>query len=67
MDENYGGRIMNYFTVFMPWLAHELQRRGFKIEKMSENNKKKGVFVYQFNDSIELQEAINEILNNRKK
>lgn len=54
-----------YFTVFMPWLAQELQKRGFKIEKIAENTKRKGCSVYQFENTAELQEAIYEILNKK--
>ena len=60
------GENMLYYTIFMPWLARELQKRGFKLEKMVENTKRKGFMVYQFKDSVELQNTIYEILNSRK-
>lgn len=54
------------YTVYMPWLARELQFRGFKMIRVTESKKKPGFTVYQFIDSPELQLAIGEALKNRK-
>ena len=50
----------------MPWLARELQCRGFKIIRITESKNKPGFSVYQFVDTPELQSAIDNILKNRK-
>lgn len=54
------------YTIYMPWLARELQSRGFKIIRITESKNKPGFSVYQFVDTPELQFAIGNILRNRK-
>ena len=54
------------YTIYMPWLARELQCRGFKIIRITESKNKPGFSVYQFIDTPELQSAIDNILKNRK-
>ena len=39
-------------------MANYLINEGFKIKKISENKKKKGLNVFIFNGSIELKRAI---------
>lgn len=55
------------YTVYMPWLARSLQERGFKMIRVTESKKKPGMAVYQFLDSPELQMAIREIINLKKR
>ena len=54
------------YTVYMAWMARALQRRGFKIVRITENKNKPGYSVYQFIDSPELQGAINQIIKEKK-
>ena len=54
------------YTVYMAWMARALQRRGFKIVRITENKNKPGYSVYQFIDSPQLQNAINQIINEKK-
>ena len=54
------------YTIYMPWLARELQSCGFKIIRITESKNKPGFSVYQFIDTPELQSAIGNILKNRK-
>ena len=54
------------YTIYMPWLARELQHRGFKIVRITESKRKPGLSVYQFIDSPNLQASIDYILRNRK-
>lgn len=54
------------YTVYMPWLARELQHQGFKIIRITESKKKPGFSVYQFIDTPALQASLEEILRNRK-
>lgn len=55
------------YTVYMPWVARELQNRGFHISRITKHKTKPNVNVYQFVDSPELQAAIYDILKNRNK
>ena len=55
------------YTVYMPGLARSLQERGFKMIRVTESKKKPGMAVYQFLDSPELQMAIREIINLKKR
>lgn len=54
------------YTVYMPWMARALQRRGFKIIRITENKNKPGFSVYQFVDSPQLQAALSEIIQEKK-
>ena len=54
------------YTVYMPWLARALQIRGFKIVRVKPNKNNPEVAVYQFVDSVELQEAVYEIVKERR-
>lgn len=54
------------YTVYMSWMARALQRRGFKIIRVTENKNKPGYSVYQFIDSPALQLALNEIICEKK-
>ena len=54
------------YTVYMPWLARALQIRGFKIVQVIPNKNNPDVAVYQFTDSVALQEAIYEIVKKRR-
>ena len=54
------------YTVYMPWLARALQIRGFKIVRLKPNKNNPEVAVYQFVDSVALQEAIYEIVKERR-
>ena len=55
-----------FYTVYMAWLARALQRKGFKIIRITENKNKPGFSVYQFIDTPELQAALNTIINEKK-
>lgn len=55
------------YTIYMPWLARGLQERGFKMIRVTESKKNPGKAVYQFIDSPELQLAIRQIVNEKKR
>lgn len=57
---------MMLYTVYMAWLARALQRRGFKIVRITENKNKPGYSIYQFVDTPTLQQALSEILQEKK-
>jgi len=46
------------FTVFSKQLANKLCKQGFNIVQTDINNEKPWLYVYYFEDSEELQEAI---------
>lgn len=54
------------YTIYMPWLARALQIRGFKIVRVRPNKSNPERAVYQFVDSVELQEAVYEIVKDRR-
>lgn len=54
------------YTIYMPWLARALQIRGFKIVRVRPNKSNPERAVYQFIDSVELQEAVYEIVKDRR-
>ena len=57
---------MYYFTVYMPWLARELQKRGFELLDVQPNIHNPKRAVYKFENSGELQHAIFEITKHKK-
>lgn len=57
---------MNLYSVFMPDIAAELVSRGFKLIKTKPNLKKPQFLVYQFENTIEFQLALKEILKERR-
>lgn len=50
-------------TVFMPWVAVELRKQGFKIVKVKPNPKKPQFDCYDFEDTEEFRIAFSEITN----
>lgn len=52
---------MKEYTVYMPWIAVELRKRGFKIIKTVINEKKPQFDAYVFDNTDELQQAMSEI------
>ena len=48
----------NYYIVYMPRVAAALRTLGFKIEKVTPNEKKPQYDVYWFKNSAELQDAM---------
>ena len=57
---------MNTYGVHRGAIAHELMKRGFQLLKVEPNKKKPQFSVYHFEDSLEFQLALTEILNNWK-
>lgn len=55
-----------YYTVFMPWLARALQKRGFELVDVQPNYKKPEYAVYKFEDSGALQRAVFQIMKERQ-
>lgn len=49
------------YTVLSLWLAREFQDRGFECIGTGRNIKKKQFKVFNFEDSLELRQAIDEI------
>ena len=47
-------------------VARQLEARGFRIIKIAPNKKKPQFNVYYFYDTLELHNALNEILDSRK-
>lgn len=50
------------FTVFMPRVAAELVKRGFTIVRTEPSQKNPNFKVYLFEDSVEFQLALQEII-----
>lgn len=57
---------MNLYPIFMIGVARQLEARGFRIIKIAPNKKKPQFNVYYFYDTLELHNALNEILDSRK-
>lgn len=53
---------MNLYAIFMPKIARALELRGFPVVKMAPNYKRPQFWVYYFEDSVELRQALSEIL-----
>lgn len=51
------------YKVFTKRLANILCEQGFKVERTEINNQKPWLYVYLFEDSKELRQAIQEFLN----
>lgn len=56
-----------FYIVFMPWMAMELEQRGFELKEIGKNHKKPELNVYKFLDTPELHKTIAEILQKRHK
>lgn len=54
---------MKIFTVYMPRIAAQLRREGFKILYLGVNDKKPQYDTYIFEDTIELRKAFEKIVN----
>lgn len=52
---------MKTFTVYMPYFAAELRKKGFKIIKVVPNEKKPQFDAYIFEDTPELQRAFSAL------
>lgn len=57
----------NLFTVYMSWLARELQNIGFKIIRVEPSEKQIGKNVYIFEDTPQFQAALYKCIENRRK
>ena len=56
-----------YYCVYSRKVAKELQRKGFKVERIGINYKYPEYDCYIFKDMRAFQEALNEILDFLKK
>lgn len=54
---------MNLYTIFMQRVANQLEGRGFRVVKIAKNHKDPRYNVYYFEDTVELREALREILH----
>lgn len=50
------------YTIYMPWVARELQARGFKIIRIEPSKKNPQLNVYLFEDTPALQAAMHDII-----
>ena len=55
----------NLYPIFMDTVAFRLERAGFRVIKITQNKKKPQYNVYWFEDTIELHDAIHEVLDNK--
>lgn len=53
---------MDLFSIFMPTIAAQLISRGFKLIRTAPNKKDPKRIVYQFENTLELQLALQDIL-----
>lgn len=53
---------MHLFSIFMPRVAAQLQEKGFKLIKTEINKKNPNFLVYKFEDTPELQMALQKVL-----
>lgn len=53
---------MHLFSIFMPTVAARLKEMGFTLIKTEKNLKNPKYLVYKFEDTPELQMALNKIL-----
>lgn len=58
---------MNTYGVHSGRMARELLNRGFNLVKVEPNKKKPQFSVYHFEDTLELQYAITEIIQRKRK
>lgn len=55
------------FSIFMPRIAAALVEQGFPIVKIEQGKNNPKYKVYQFEDTIEFQLALNKIIEKEKK
>lgn len=55
------------FTVYMPRIAVELRKKGFKIIEVVPNERKPQYDAYVFEDTPAFQAAFTTIMKNREK
>lgn len=53
---------MQLYTIFMQRVANQLESRGFKVIKIEPNKKHPNFLVWKFEDTVELRQALREIL-----
>lgn len=51
-----------FFAIYKAKIAHELMRRGFELKKIAPNKNKSNFSVYYFEDTVELQRALAELI-----
>ena len=54
---------MVYYTIYTQKVANQLESRGFKVVKIAPNRKNPRYVVYYFEDTLELHEAIHQLLD----
>lgn len=54
---------MALYPIFMNTLAFKLERLGFKVIKITPNKKKPTYNVYWFEDTLELHNALHDLLD----
>lgn len=58
---------MTLYPIFTRAIAFRLERKGFKIIKIQPNKKNPTISVYYFEDTIELHEALLEVVQRRNR
>lgn len=56
---------MTLFPIFSRKIAYELERRGFRVIRMAPNRHKPELKVYYFEETLELRNAAQELINNK--
>ena len=53
---------MALYTIFKQRIANKLQSMGFRVVKIAPNRKNPKLVVYYFEDTVELRDALHEVL-----
>jgi len=56
---------MNLFPIFSQRIAIALERQGFKLIRMAPNRNKPELKVYYFEDTVELHNAAQQLINKK--
>lgn len=56
---------MKLFPIFSRRIAYALERQGFKLIRMGQNRHKPELQVYYFEDTVELHNAAQQLINNK--
>ena len=51
------------YTIYMQRVANQLEARGFRVVTIEPNKRHPSYFVWKFEDSVELRDALKESAN----